>query len=163
LSFYFNGSYEYKKRYIFSASARRDESNLFGVNANQKGVPLWSTGFAWELSRENFYRVDWLPLLKLRITDGYNGNVDNAVFAYTTAVLNPGMNIYGNPTSTINNPPNPSLRWERVNILNLGVDFALKNKKLDGSLEYFMKTGKDLIGQSKLDPTTGVIQFTGNT
>ena len=31
-------------RYILSGSARKDESNLFGVNANQKGVPLWSAG-----------------------------------------------------------------------------------------------------------------------
>jgi TonB-linked SusC/RagA family outer membrane protein len=169
LSIYFTGSYEYKRRYIVSGSARRDESNLFGVKANQRGVPLWSAGLGWEASRENFYRVNWLPLLKLRITDGYNGNVDNMVFAYTTAVVNPLANFYGNQTSTISNPPNPSLRWERVNILNLGLDFAVRKNVfdgknvLDGSIEYFMKAGKDLTGLSRLDPTTGNVQFTGNT
>ncbi|HXB91234.1 MAG TPA: TonB-dependent receptor plug domain-containing protein, partial [Puia sp.] len=41
VSYYLNGNYTYRRRYTISASGRRDESNLFGVNANQKGVPLW--------------------------------------------------------------------------------------------------------------------------
>jgi TonB-dependent starch-binding outer membrane protein SusC len=163
LSYFFNGSYTYLARYILSASARRDESNLFGVNANQKGVPLWSAGAAWEVSKEAFYRVDWLPKLKLRVTDGYNGNVDRSVSAYTTAITNPGTNAYGVPSSQIINPPNPNLRWERIQILNIAVDFNTRGSRLEGSLEYYIKNGKDLIGQSPVDPTTGVTQFTGNT
>lgn len=162
LSYYINASYVYKERYVLSASARRDESNLFGVNANQRGVPLWSAGAAWEISKEVFYRIDWLPTLKLRVTDGYNGNVDRSVSAYTTALINE-LNSYGATTATITNPPNPSLRWERINILNLGADFATRDQRVEGSLEYYIKSGKDLIGQSPLDPTTGVTVFTANT
>jgi TonB-linked SusC/RagA family outer membrane protein len=163
LSYFFNGSYSYLDRYILSASARRDESNLFGVNANQKGVPLWSVGGAWDISKESFYKVDWLPKLKFRVTDGYNGNVDRSVSAYTTALANPGSNSYGVPSSSIINPPNPTLRWERIQILNAGVDFSTRESRVEGSLEYYIKNGKDLIGQSPLDPTTGNTQFTGNT
>ncbi|MES1160869.1 MAG: SusC/RagA family TonB-linked outer membrane protein, partial [Bacteroidota bacterium] len=162
ISYYINASYIYKQRYVLSGSARRDESNLFGVNANQRGVPLWSAGAAWEVSKEDFYRVDWLPVLKLRVTDGYNGNVDRSVSAYTTALIN-DVNSYGATSATITNPPNPSLRWERINILNLGLDFATKNQRVEGTLEYYIKSGKDLIGQSPLDPTTGVTVFTANT
>ena len=162
LSYYLNASYIYRQRYVLSASARRDESNLFGVNANQRGVPLWSAGAAWEISKEDFYRLDWLPVLKLRVTDGYNGNVDRSVSAYTTALIN-DPNSYGATTASINNPPNPSLRWERINIANIGVDFASKGSRVEGTLEYYIKTGKDLIGQSPLDPTTGNLVFTGNT
>ena len=43
-SYYFNGSYSYEQKYTVSFSARRDESNIFGVKSNQKGVPLWSAG-----------------------------------------------------------------------------------------------------------------------
>jgi TonB-linked SusC/RagA family outer membrane protein len=162
LSYYINASYIYRQRYVLSASARWDESNLFGVNANQRGVPLWSAGAAWEVSKEDFYRLDWLPILKLRVTDGYNGNVDRSVSAYTTALIN-DFNSYGATTATINNPPNPSLRWERINIFNVGVDFASKGGRVEGTLEYYIKAGKDLIGQSPLDPTTGNLVFTGNT
>jgi TonB-linked SusC/RagA family outer membrane protein len=163
LSYFANASYVYRQRYIISASARRDESNLFGVKTNQKGVPLWSVGAAWEISREKFYWVDWLPFLKLRVTDGYNGNVDRSVSAYTTAQLSGFVNDYGAPYSGIVNPPNPSLRWEKINIFNVGLDFASRNSRVEGSFEYYVKSGKDLIGQTVMDPTTGVTDFTGNT
>jgi TonB-linked SusC/RagA family outer membrane protein len=164
LSYYFNSSYNWLQKYILSASVRKDESNIFGVRANQKGVPLWSAGAAWEVSRESFYHADqWLPYLKFRITDGYNGNVDKSVSAYTTAVVNPAALPYNVVTATIINPPNPSLRWEKIHIINAGIDFGTRNNRIEGSLEYYIKNGEDLIGPSPLDPTTGNTQFTGNT
>lgn len=163
LSYYANAAYTFYQRYIVSASARRDESNLFGVNANQKGVPLWSAGLAWEVSKESFYKAAWLPFLKLRITDGANGNVDRSVSAYTTAQMNGYMNDYGVTYGNIVNPPNPSLRWEKIDIFNIGLDFASKGNRIDGTVEYYTKSGKDLIGQTEMDPTTGVLTFTGNT
>src|SRR5690606_17433894 len=60
-SFYGNMSYTLRDRYILTASARKDGSNIFGLRANEKWNPLWSTGFAWRLSRELFYRSAWLP------------------------------------------------------------------------------------------------------
>lgn len=163
VSYYANGSYLYRSRYLLSASARRDESNLFGVNANQRGVPLWSVGGAWELSREKFYRWKALPFLRLRVTNGYNGNVDRNVSAYVTAVMNGGLNPYNNVTASIVNPANPSLKWERVHIINTGLDFATREGRLSGSIEYYIKSGIDLIGNSPIDPTTGFSNFTGNT
>ncbi|GGA92155.1 SusC/RagA family TonB-linked outer membrane protein [Puia dinghuensis] len=163
VSYYANGNYLYRGRYMVSASARRDESNLFGVNANQKGVPLWSVGAAWEASKEDFYKAKWLPYLRLRLTDGYNGNVDRDVSAYTTAYISGSLNPYFNPFAGIANPPNPALRWERVHIINAGLDFGLKGSRLTGSIEYYLKSGLDLIGFSPVDPTTGVATFEGNT
>jgi TonB-linked SusC/RagA family outer membrane protein len=163
ISYYANGNYLYKGRYMLSASARRDESNLFGVRANQKGVPLWSLGGAWELSKESFYHLRPFPFLRLRVTDGYNGNIDRNVSAYTTAILNSGVNPYNNLNASIINPPNPSLRWERVHIWNAGLDFATKGGRLSGTVEYYIKSGLNLIGYSPVDPTTGVTTFAGNT
>lgn len=162
ISYYLNAKYIFQRRYILSASVRKDESNLFGVSANQKGVPLWSAGVSWEMSQENFYHMGWLPFLKLRITNGYKGNVDKSVSAYTTA-QNDGLNIWRTLSASIVNPPNPSLRWEKNHMINFGVDFALRNNMLEGSLEYYMRKGIDLIGSSPLDPTTGAITFRGNT
>jgi len=163
ISYYGNGIYSYLGRYLLSASARRDESNLFGVNTNQRGVPLWSTGASWEVSRENFYHLDWLPLLRLRVTDGYNGNVDRSVSAYTTANINALSNTFGAINASIINPPNADLRWEKIHVFNFGTDFALRGDQFGGTLEYYIKAGLDLIGQSPVDPTTGVTSFTGNT
>ena len=164
LSYYTNAGYTYLDRYMLTASARRDESNIFGVRTNQKGVPLWSAGLAWDISAEKFYPFDRiLPFLKLRFTDGYNGNVDQNVSAYTTATVNTGVNVYNAVTSTIINPPNPYLRWEKIHIYNWGLDFASVKNRVSGTIEYYIKSGLDLIGQSPVDPTTGISVFTGNT
>lgn len=162
LSYYMNAGYSYGGRYIVSASARLDQSNLFGVAANQKGVPLWSAGFAWNLANESFYDFAAVPHLKLRASYGYNGNISKSVTAYTTARLAGTNSLTGLPYSTITNPPNPELRWERVKVVNLGIDLGLKNNRILGTVEYFHKKGVDLIGDSQLAPTTGLISFRGN-
>ncbi|MBO9200971.1 MULTISPECIES: SusC/RagA family TonB-linked outer membrane protein [Niastella] len=162
VSYYLNAKYIFQRRYILSGSIRKDESNLFGVKTNQKGVPLWSVGASWEINQEQFYQITWLPYLKLRITNGYKGNVDRTVSAYTTASID-AVNYYNILSASIDNPPNPSLRWEKNHMINYGVDFATKKGILEGSLEYYTRKGIDLIGNSPLDPTTGVTTFRGNT
>jgi TonB-linked SusC/RagA family outer membrane protein len=167
LSYFANAAYTYKKRYIISGSARKDESNLFGVNANQKGVPLWSTGLAWIASSEKgFPYASWLPYLKLRTTYGYSGNVNKSLTAYTTASYNVNRTTHLQQ-AIILTPPNPDLRWEKTGMLNVGLDFETKNNLLSGSLEYYHKRGLDLIGNAPLDPTAGFnvanrTNFTGN-
>src|SRR5690606_36729072 len=94
LSYYMNASYTYLDRYILSVSARKDESNLFGVSSNQKGVPLWSTGLSWLSNREPFYQVGWMPQLQHRVTFGYTGNVDNSLSALLTANRGSGNQRY---------------------------------------------------------------------
>ncbi|SEA52639.1 SusC/RagA family TonB-linked outer membrane protein [Pedobacter hartonius] len=162
-SYFFNGSYTYNDRYILSASARKDESNLFGVKTNQKGVPLWSAGLAWNISNESFYHFDQLTYLKLRATYGYSGNVNKSVSAYLTAQAMGLNNLWNVPYVTITNPPNPSLRWEQVRNINLGLDFQTRANVLSGSVEYWIKSGFDLIGTSPIAQQTGVSSFTGNT
>jgi TonB-linked SusC/RagA family outer membrane protein len=161
-SYYSNTSYTYKNRYILSGSIRRDESNLFGVKTNQKGVPLWSTGISWIISEEKFFSQDWFPMLKLRATYGYNGNVDKSVSAYLTASTTSTNNIMGNPYAVIQNPPNPSLRWEKVRIWNLGIDFSFKNTRITGSIDAYEKNAVDLISNNPIAMQTGIIQFRGN-
>ncbi|WP_333888869.1 SusC/RagA family TonB-linked outer membrane protein [Sphingobacterium siyangense] len=161
-SVYFNGSYGYDSRYTLSVSARRDESNLFGVKTNQKGVPLWSIGGLWQLSNENFYHFDPIPILRLRASYGYNGNLDKSVSAYLTTLAGTGINSFGNRYLKISNPPNPSLRWEKVGIWNMALDFETAAKRLTGSIEYYHKGSTDLIANSPLAPQTGVVSIKGN-
>lgn len=162
-SYYFNGSYAYDKRYVFSASARKDESNLFGVKSNQKGVPLWSVGLSWNVSNEKFYGSTAMPYLRVRATYGLNGNVNKSISAYLTALSSNSINGWSQRFITIQNPPNPSLRWEKVKNINFSIDFATKDNILSGSLDFWSKEGIDLIGTSPIAPQTGVSVFTGNT
>ncbi|WP_316846856.1 SusC/RagA family TonB-linked outer membrane protein [Pedobacter psychrodurus] len=161
-SYYLNASYSYLKRYILSGSARWDESNIFGVAAKQKGVPLWSTGLSWNISDEPFFNMEWLTYLRLRATYGYNGNTDKTTSAYLTTTAS-AINNFTNPTLIVINPPNPSLRWEKVAISNIGIDFSTAKGWLSGSIEYYQKNSKDLIGTSPIAPQTGITQFKGNS
>ncbi len=163
VSYYANAGYTYKNKYEITSSARLDQSNIFGVNTNQKGVPLYSVGVGWKLSNESFYHLSWLPVLKLRASFGYNGNVDKNLSAYTTAIYSGGARSQsGVPYATIQNPPNPDLRWERVQIINLGTDFAFAENVVSGSVEYYSKKGLDLIGTTPFPPSSGISAFTGN-
>lgn len=161
-SFYGNTSYAYRDRYLFYGSARLDQSNLFGVRTNQKGVPLWSVGGAYIISRENFYNIGFLPYLKLKTSYGHNGNINKSLAAYTT------IRYYGNAISTglpyarIVNPPNADLRWERVGVYNGGLEFSSRDNIVSGSIEAYWKRGKDLIGETPYAPSSGVDKFTKN-
>lgn len=164
ISTFSNASYTYLGRYILSVSARKDESNVFGASTNQKGIPLWSVGGSWEISREQFYKFDAIPYLRLRLTKGYQGNVDNSLSPQVTVTTNPlQLNIAGSTYSVLSNPPNPDLRWEKIGMLNIGMDFRGRGDRLQGTLEFFSKSGRDLIGVSMVDPTTGVKSFKGNS
>lgn len=161
-SYFTNAAYTYKKRYTLSGSARIDQSNLFGVNTNQKSVPLWSIGGAWVASKESFLQQDWIDLLKLRTTFGYNGNIDKSVSAYATGVFRSGGLLTGAPFVTLQSPPNPRLRWERISMWNIGTDFSFLKGAVSGSIEYYNRRGTDMLGYAALDPTVGMDQFKGN-
>jgi TonB-linked SusC/RagA family outer membrane protein len=164
VSLYMNGSYTFDKRYIWSASYRRDASNLFGVKANDRGQPFWSTGLAWLLSKEGFMQGSYFRYLKLRATYGYNGNVNNRTSPYPImAVQSRVQSITGQIYGSINTPPNPGLRWERVGNTNFGLDFATRDNLFSGSIEYYQKRPKDLIAPTEVDPSVGFTELTINT
>lgn len=162
-SYFANGAVTFKKNYTISASGRFDQSNIFGVATNQKGVPLYSIGAAWKISDGSFYHIDALPFLKLRLSYGYNGNINKSVTAYTTARYFSAAQFTLFPYADIQNPPNPNLRWERVKIGNLGIDFGSKKNRISGSIEIYRKNGIDLIGETPYAPSSGIETFTGNT
>ena len=159
VSAYANGSYSYLGKYIISASARRDASNLFGVSTNKKWNMLWSVGGSWEISKEQFFSNGYVDYLRLRVTHGYSGNVDPSMSGVTTInYMGTSIEIPGAPFARAVNYANPELKWETVGMSNIGVDFAAKNNRLSGSLEYYHKRGFDLLGLEQVDITAGVGQ-----
>ncbi|ODS80271.1 MAG: hypothetical protein ABS46_14825, partial [Cytophagaceae bacterium SCN 52-12] len=160
ISYYANAAYTFRNRYTLSGSARRDGANIFGANTNNRFTPLWSAGLSWDLGRESFYHLGWLPHLKLRSSYGYSGNVYQGSI-YTTGVYltngRTGARYIHNLTA-----PNPELRWEQVGTFNTGIDFSLKNNLMSGSIEYYSKSGSDLIELQPLAPSVGFNQFYTN-
>ncbi|MFB6456368.1 SusC/RagA family TonB-linked outer membrane protein [Chitinophaga sp. Hz27] len=162
LSYYSNAGLSYLNRYIFSGTIRRDESNLFGVATNNKGVPLYALGFAWNISDENFFKVPWIDRINLKYSYGYSGNIDKTITAYTTAGTTGYNNIFGFQSIYITNPPNANLRWEKIGMSNWGVTFSTLSNRVSGSFDYFIKNGKDLIGYGPLAPSSGNSTYRGN-
>lgn len=163
ISYYSNAAYTYNSLYTVSVSGRIDKSNFFGLSTNQKSVPLFSLGLAWEVSKENFYHLSFLPYLKSRVTFGYNGNINQNATAVPTISYQTNSPFTNSNFAEIENPGNPELRWEKQRMLNLGLDFGFRNSIVTGSLEYFHKRGIDLFGASPLSPATGLTSFFGNT
>ena len=154
VSLYTNMAYTFKKNYNISFSARKDGSNIFGVNTNDKWKPLWSAGIGWNVSNEKFYRSRLIPALRFRATYGYRGNVDLSKSGLPVAAYIGNNSLTNFPTARISTINNPDLRWEKVRSLNLGIDFSLKQELIRGSIDYYRNNGIDLYGPTPYDYTT---------
>lgn len=154
LSYFGNASYTYLQRYILSGSIRWDGSNLLGVKANQRGTALWSLGGSWDVGREDFYGLDWMPYLRMRATYGSAGNIDKSQSHFPTIRIS--TNSITNLMQATLTSGNPSLRWEQVNTGNLAMDWRMFSNRFSGSLEYYNKHAKHLLGDNLMDPTVGV-------
>jgi TonB-linked SusC/RagA family outer membrane protein len=157
-----NLAYTYQDKYTLSGSARIDASNYFGVATNQKSLPLWSSGIKWDLYKENFYKIEWLPLLDIRATYGYNGNLDRSVTGVTTFLYQSNALYTNLPYSTISNVGNPNLTWEKTGIANFAIDFSTKNNRFSGSFEYYFKNISDVLGYKTFPNNAGIISLKGN-
>lgn len=156
ISYFANAAYTYKQKYTLTVSGRRDASNLFGVNTNDKWNPLWSAGAGWLISSEKFYHAVFLPKLRLRATYGVSGNIDPSLTAVTTLNYGATSPYTMQPYAMVNKYYNPDLRWEKSRQLNIGLDFSTAHNRIAGSVDYYIKRGVDLYGPAPLDYTAGL-------
>ncbi len=156
VSFYGNASYIYDEKYGLTGSIRVDESNLFGTDPKYRYRPLWSVGASWAIHKEDFMKdTEWVNMLKLRTTYGIGGNIPRGASPYL--ILKAPFYDYWTHdlASSIKNPPNDGLRWEKTATTNLGVDFSLFDYKLNGTIEVYKKHTTDLLAYRRADPTLG--------
>ena len=162
LSYYANASYNFDQKYTFNASARTDGANLFGVKTNNKFSPLWSVGAGWEISKETFYQSSFIPYLNFKLSYGYNGNTYQNGTGLLTGRYSTSF-YTGDPVITNLTAPNSELSWERVKNTNFGLVFRLKDNVVSGSLEYYIKSGIDLVQPTSLASQTGFTSYYANT
>lgn len=144
-------NYDYKGKYLLSATFRADGSSKF-MDGNRWGY-FPSVSGAWRISAENFMKstASWLSDLKLRMSYGTAGN-NNIPTGQTTQLFqpnDPSTPVYTNgfpnflaPSKTM---ANPTLKWETTVTQNIGLDFSILNGKLTGTAEAYLNKTKDLL------------------
>lgn len=154
VSFYGNAAYTYKSKYTLSGSLRWDRSNLWGTSSKYQKKPIWSTGASWNVSKEDFFNVDWVDMLKMRVSYGIGGNIAKGSAPYMIANYYNNYNV-GGLYGSISSRPNPLLSWELTTTTNIGADFSLFKNRLSGTVEYYNKYGEDLLANTMGVPTEG--------
>ncbi len=132
----------YDDTYFLNASLRYEGSSRFG--ANNKWAAFYGVGAG--VSIHNLLDTDAIDNLKLRVSYGQTGNEPGSSYISLQRFA-PSGNFYYNGAYTSSYGPtsnaNPDLAWEIATHLNVGVDFALVNSRLFGSVEYFTRETKD--------------------
>ena len=150
-STYFNTDYSFKDKYFLSANLSMDASSRFGDHV-QKGLDLTSKVFsilpsiagAWIISAEKAMAESKLDLLKLRASYGLSGNDD--IGNYTSKQTYTSQNLLGMQGLVRNGLANNQLQWEEVKKLNVGLDVAVLDERLQFSFDvYKNKTNKLIV------------------
>ncbi|WP_212005098.1 SusC/RagA family TonB-linked outer membrane protein [Chitinophaga sp. HK235] len=164
MSWYGNANYTFRSRYVFSGSARLDDSNLFGASKEYRATPLWSLGGMWKLGEESFMQLPFLNRLNLRVTYGVNGNVDKSTSPFLIAAVSSYPGYYnGQNYAYISNPANPFLRWEKTKTFNIGADLSFWDSRLEVTLDVYRKRSYDLLGPAEFNATYGFTSLVVNT
>jgi TonB-linked SusC/RagA family outer membrane protein len=141
-------SYSYKGKYLLNATIRRDGSSRFAPQ-NRWGT-FGSVGLGWVMSEEKWFAsIKKVNFLKIRgawgLTGNANGFADNlfrpGIQNASTAIF--GNNVYSSVQAAY--IPDPNLRWETVNGIDLGFDMRAFDNKLSFEFTYYNRTTNDIL------------------
>ncbi|MBP5637639.1 MAG: SusC/RagA family TonB-linked outer membrane protein [Bacteroidales bacterium] len=140
-------NYNYKEKYLLSASLRREGSSRFGANHKWGLFPALSAG--WRVSGEDFMKAySWVDDLKVRLGFGVTGNDLGSDLKSVELLSNGGTFWYNGAyvyTYTVSQNVNPDIRWEKKYEYNLGIDYSLLKDRVYGSLDVYFRHTKDLL------------------
>lgn len=148
IGFFGRVSYGYDNKYNVLLSVRREGSSKFGENNKWATFPSVSLG--WTISNEKFMEgLTWLNNLKLRagygvtgviVGDSYNSLTRyeyGSPYFYDNGVWHQGLSVKSNP--------NPDLKWETSKEFNIGLDWAVLDERLSGSIDVYQKKTSDML------------------
>lgn len=135
-------NYILKDRYLFTVTTRYDGSSLFGANNRYGFFP--SGAIAWRISEESFMEnVEFVNDLKIRMSTGVTGVTNISLYRnldlYSAGSYNDLPMIYHSQSG------NRDIKWEQTTQHDVGLDFALLDSRLRGSVSGYIKDTKDLI------------------
>jgi TonB-dependent starch-binding outer membrane protein SusC len=151
LSFFGEARYDYDDRFLVTASFRTDGSSNFGANNRFGYFPAISA--AWRISQEKFFPFKFINDLKLRSSFGLTGNERIDPFGFlgywTTGTYN------GNTGVVPQTVPNPNLKWETTQELNVGLDIGLWEGRIQSTFNAYYNKTFDLLLFRTYALTTG--------
>ncbi len=161
VSFFGRLNYNFDSRYLLTATIRRDGSSLFREDLRWGNFPSFAAG--WNISNEAFMSgVSWLDGLKLRASYGqmgsnnappYVGDAEiNVNSAYPLDVSQDQTRV---PGYSITKAVNENLTWETTVITDIGIEFALFNRGLFITMDYFKKESQNVIAPYTPPPWQG--------
>lgn len=158
--------YNYKGRYLFNGSFRRDGSSAFSYTGNE-WQNFYSVGGGWLMSEESFMKEQhFFDMLKIKGSWGTLGN-QNMGTAYpaeplltsnSSAVFGKTETIY--PGYQLAYLPNAKLRWEKVEAWEAGFEANMLRNRLHFEGVYYKKNTKDLLAQ--VPGLSGTVPGIGN-
>ena len=151
-------NYNYRSRYMFTASFRADGSSKFMPGHRWGYFP--SGAFAWRFGEEPWLRnAEWLDDAKLRVSVGVTGNNRIGNFsAYPSITLGDyysfdnGTPLEGYIPSSLGNR---DLTWESTTQYNIGLDLALLKNRINFTFDIYRKNTKDLLLNSNHPYSSG--------
>ncbi|KYP14073.1 MAG: SusC/RagA family TonB-linked outer membrane protein [Flavihumibacter sp. CACIAM 22H1] len=149
-------NYDFQKKYLLTATVRRDGSSRFGKSNRFGTFP--SASVAWRISEEDFFRQNGLLNdLKLRAGYGITGNQNIGNYSFASVLQTVQYSFNGQPVTAIVPLaiPNPGVRWEKVAQANMAVDASLFNNRLTVTLDAYLKTTQDMLVPMAVPITTG--------
>ena len=137
-SFFGRTIFNYNDKYLLTATFRADGSTKFGENNKYGYFPSFAA--AWNISKEKFFKLNFVNSLKIRAGWGKTGNQE---FPSGSAQARYSFQDNGS-ISQVNNP-NPDLKWQSDKQYNIGVDFSIFNSRISATVDYFNKTTTNLL------------------
>ena len=168
-SFFGRVNYSFDDRYLATVTLRTDGSSRFAEGNRWGWFPAMA--LAWRASNEDFLKdVNWLSNLKLRLSVGTSGNdrISSDLFLkmYKLGDRNKsaGWGEQGSYFYEYQNkyPVNPDVKWETTVTRNLGLDFGMWNGRLNGNLDFYWNTTKDLLLATQIPGDTGFTEMMTN-
>ena len=159
-SYFGRVKYNFKNKYLFSVSLRRDGSSNFGENYQYANLPAGS--FAWRVAEENFMSdLDIVSELKLKLSYGYTGN-DNIGAFRSRKLYSAGYNYYGSSGIIPTQIANPDLKWETTSNLNAGFDLGLFGDRILLYSDFYYNRTEDLLLSRVVPGSTGFTSVSDN-
>ena len=148
VGFFGRANLTYKDKYLLTLSYRRDGTSRFSDSNRWGNFPAAS--LAWKLKEDFFKENKIISELKLRAGWGVTGQQDigAGLFYLPQYYLGDQNSQYAFDSNYFNVAQpggfNPNLKWEETTTYNAGVDFGIKDNRLNGSLDFFYKVSDDL-------------------
>lgn len=154
-SFFMNGLYSYKDKYIFSGSLRYDGSSFVG-NENQF-TPLGNVSLMWNLHNEDFIKnFNIISRLSIKGGYGYTGSIDKKASPYTLLYFsNSNYKYDGQVLPGSVSFPSKNLKWQTKQDRNVGVELGLWKNRVEFGVNYFNNITEDVLNEKKLPVSSG--------